>query len=809
MENFKNFDFENSSLPTIDFRVIFYKLLAGWKWILLSVLLALGIAYYINVRKKFIYSMDTKLSVKDEQNPFFTSNMNLTFNWGGASDKVETMITTLKSRTHNEDVVADLSYYIQYLKKEKYYFTDIYGQNPFIIEIDKKNYQVLNYPIRIEVLDDTRLKVSVDFESTALAMINYYDFTKNQLVIKDEIHYEKIISYGENVDFPFMHFKINKNIDSPNNQGVYYFKFLDFNSVVARFKNIKVKQISKSSSILSLSLTGENKAKLAQYLNRTVTILKQNQLRKKNLFAANTIAFIDNELTGVTDSLKQAEKQLETFRAKNQIFDLSSEGGKIYEDMSTFQSERMIIDRKIAYYNLLDTYLKDKNFTRISSPSAVGIDEPNIINGVSELVALAVQKEHLSQSLRTDNPIIKELDGKIKAREQVIKENIRSGKALLESDKAAINKRIGQLQYKYKKLPKAEQQLSNMKRVYDLSEASYNMLLEKRSQAGIAMAANVSDVTVIDNAKDVGQGPIAPNKRLNYIIALALGLILPILILILFALFDNNINTIDELKHETTIPFLGVVGTNQTKDDLVVFNKPRSGTAESFRAIRSSLQFFYKSIANDNANKVLVTSSVSGEGKTFVAKNIATVFALSGKKVVLLGLDLRKPRIHDGFDIDDQLGAVNYFIGDKTLEEIIQKTKITNLDVIASGPIPPNPSELLLGDELKTLIEALELEYDYIIIDTPPFGLVSDTFEIANYVDASVYVARQGYTKKGMLDLINDKYKKGEIKHISILFNDVKSGKGYGYGYGYGYGSYSNGYHSDDKKSFFAKLFKK
>ncbi len=807
MEKFNNFDFGSSNLPSIDIKALLFRVLRGWKWILLSIILSLAVAYYINVRKKYQYEMDTKISVKDEQNPFFTSSMNLTFNWGGSSDKVETMITTLKSRTHNEEVVEALDYYIQYLKQDKYYYTDIYGANPFIVQLDKNKPQVLNQLIKVTVLPDKKLQVAVDFETPQLQLIDYKIHKIYPFVVKGELHYEKTVTYNELVSFPFMQFKLIKNNDTFQNEGVYYIKFLNFNSVVSRFKKLKAKQISKSSSILSLSLQGENKAKLAKYLNATVAVLKQNQLRKKNLFAANTIAFIDRELTGVTDSLKTAERDLEQFRAKNQIFDLSSEGGKIYEDMSSFESERMVIARKIGYYELLDTYLKNKNFTRISSPSAVGIEEPNIISGVSELVAMAVEKEHLSQSLRADNPLLKELDGKIAAREQVIKENIRSAKALLKSDKAAINKRIAQLRHKYKKLPVAEQRLSNMKRVYDLSEASYNMLLEKRSQAGIAMAANVSDVTVIDNAKDVGQTPIAPNKLLNYIIALALGVILPIIMLLIMALLDSSINTIDELKHETKIPFLGVIGKNETKDDLVVFNKPRSGTAESFRAVRASLQFIYKKISKETAKKVLVTSSVSGEGKTFVTKNIATVFALSNKKTILIGLDLRKPRIHDGFTVDDKLGAVNYLIGDKTITEIIQQTKIENLDIITSGPIPPNPSELLLGSALAELITYLEKEYDYIIIDTPPVGLVSDTFEIANYVDASIYVVRQGYSKKGMLDMINDKYDKGEIKNITILFNDVASGKGYGYGYGYG--TYANGYHETTKKSFFQKLFKR
>ena len=220
--------------------------------------------------------------------------------------------------------------------------------------------------------------------------------------------------------------------------------------------------------------------------------------------------------------------------------------------------------------------------------------------------------------------------------------------------------------------------------------------------------------------------------------------------------------------------------------------------AESFRAIRSSLQFLYKKQQKQGAKILMITSSVSGEGKTFCSINLATVFALSEKKTVIVGLDLRKPRIFGDFNIDNITGVVNYLIGQKTVDDIIQPTHIPYLDVISSGPIPPNPSELLMGDAMAELIEELKLKYDYIILDTPPVGLVSDALELSRFCDATLYVTRQGFTKKGMLGVVNEKHKRGELHNISIVFNGYQNKAKYGYGYGYGYGAYGEGYHDEE-----------
>ncbi|HAT65452.1 MAG TPA: sugar transporter, partial [Flavobacteriaceae bacterium] len=242
------------------------------------------------------------------------------------------------------------------------------------------------------------------------------------------------------------------------------------------------------------------------------------------------------------------------------------------------------------------------------------------------------------------------------------------------------------------------------------------------------------------------------------------------------------------IERLTKIPILGVIGKSRVESNLAVIEKPKSAISESFRAIRSSLQYIYKKQGLQGAKTVLVTSSVSGEGKTFCSINIASVFALSEKRTVLVGLDLRKPKIFGDFNINNDIGVVNYLIEDATEEDIIQKTMIDTLDVITSGPIPPNPSELLMTERMAELIASLKGKYDYVVLDSPPLGLVADSLELIKYADATIYMVRQNHTKRGMFALINDKYKSGEVKNISLVFNFFEGKAKYGYGYGYGYG---------------------
>jgi len=794
--------FENA--PSFDFKGFLLKILSYWKWFLISVFIALMIAYQVNIRKEKIYGIETLISVKEETNPLFTSSTNLVFNWGGASDQIQTISTTLQSRSHNELVVDKLQFYIDYLIQGEYNILDAYGAVPFYVNIDKKQGQLAGSLIKIKFLSENEYEIRISFEGSSVSLVHYSDNSYSTTsVIEGE--FVKRYKVGEQVILPFLNWKLQIK-DKPGlyKGNEYFVRFNDFDGTVSAYRGVNVRADDRGSSIITLGMQGTNKARMVDYLNSTVKMLMKRQLDAKNQFATNTVKFIDSTLIAMESQLKKTGDELKSFRKDKNIYEIEG-GGDAYSDkILDFDSERDVIDRKITYYNSLKAYLKNSvDYSKLPAPSVAGIEDPNIVVNVSRLIALSTQRSEMAYAVKSEK-IFRDFDNQMEAVKNVLLENIVTAKASLQYDLAMIQSKINEAESKIKRLPDEQQELIKIKRKYDLNDNIYNTFLQKRSEADIVKAANLSDIRFIDPAKDIGGGLIGPKTGVNYILALFLGLLLPLFVITVLFFINNTIQNPDDVSKLTSIPLIGIVGVNFDKNNLAVFDKPKSALSESFRAIRSSLQFLYKKNNVAGAKTLMITSSVSGEGKTFCSINIATVFALSEKKTVIVGLDLRKPKLADEFNLTNTVGVVNYLIKDKSLDEIVNHTSVPYLDVILSGPVPPNPSELILSDGMKELIDELKSKYDYIILDTPPVGLVSDSLELTQYCDIILYVVRQNFTKKEMISLLNNRINREELHHTSIILNGfenkAKYGGGYGYGYGYGNGNYSNGYHEVEKK---------
>ncbi len=812
-KDFSFFESQNS----FDFKGFLIKTLSYWKWFLLSWAIAFTIAYQVNIRKEKIYSMQTTLSIKEESNPFFTSNTSLVFNWGGTSDEVQTVSTTFNSRSHNELVVDKLQFYIQYLKQGKYNITDAYGEVPFFVNIDKVKGQLYAQDIKIKFLDEKTYQIIIPFKNDYADVVHYIDNSVTKTaVVKDKDFVQKF-EVGQQVNLPFLNWKLELVPNPGFYKGNEYFvRFVSFDGTVANYQGINVEADAKGGSILKLSLEGTNKARLVKYLNTTVEVLKNNQLAMKNQFAINTIAFIDSTLLAIEKDLKITNAELKDFRKDKNIFEIEGEGSKISENLLSFDVQKDAINRKLTYYNSLNNYLKTSvDFSKLPAPSVAGIDDPNIIVGVSKLISLSTQRSELKYAVKSEK-IFRDFDNQMEAVKKVLIINIAQAKTALQYDLNLIIAKIGKTESSIKQLPEDKQELLKIQRKYDLSDNIYSTFLAKKSEADIVKAANLSDIHFIDPAKDIGGGLVGPKTGVNYILAFFLGFIFPLLFVFGIFFVNNSIQNADDISKLTKLPIIGVVGKKQNIGNLSVFEKPKSALSESFRSIRSSLQFLYKKQNIDGSKTLMVTSSISGEGKTFCSINIATVFAMSEKKTIILGLDLRKPKIFDDFNITNDIGIVNCLIGQKSLDEIIQNTHIPFLDVITSGPVPPNPAELIMCDAMKELLVELKTKYDYIILDTPPVGLVSDALELANFTDIILYIVRQNFTKKDMITLLNNRVKRDELKNVSVVLNSFENkakygyGYGYSYGYGYGYGNYSSGYHEDDRKANVVfKLYKK
>lgn len=803
MLDLKDFSiFENQS--TFDFKGFLLKIAGYWKWFLISLAICFFIAYQVNIRKEKIYGLETLISVKEESNPLFTSNTSLTFNWGGVSDEVQTITTTLQSRSHNELVVEKLQYYIDYLVQGEYNLIDAYGAVPFELELDKKKGQLTGALISITFVSESVYELKITFENSSVPLIHYADASRSITNVAVG-EFKKRFKVGQEVVLPFLNWRL-KIKDNPGfyKGNEYFVRFNDFDGTVSNYKGIGVRADDKGGSVLTLCMQGTNKARLVDYLNATVKMLIKRQLDSKNQFATNTIAFIDSTLVSMESQLKETGNELKSFRKDKNIIDVEDGGVKFSDRILKYDVEKDEITRKIAYYNSLRSYLKSSvDYSKLPAPSVAGIEDPNIVVNVSKLIALSAQRSEMAYAVKSEK-IFKDFDNQMLAVKNVLLENIVTAKQSLQYDLATVNSKIGASESVIKQLPEDQQELIKIKRKYDLSDNIYTTFLQKRSEADIVKAANLSDIHFIDPAKDVGGGLIGPKTSVNYVLALFLGILIPLIVVLIIFFINNSIQNTEELSNLTNIPLIGVIGVNRDKTALAVYNKPKSALSESFRAIRSSLQFLYKKQNVDGAKTLMITSSVSGEGKTFCSINIATVFALSEKKTVIVGLDFRKPKLFEEFNLNNDKGVVNYLINESSVDEITNATEISFLDVILSGPIPPNPAELIISERLGDLMRELKQKYDYIILDTPPVGLVSDALELDQYCDVTLYIVRQNFSKKDMITLLNNRVKRGELKNTSIVLNGfenkAKYGTGYGYGYGYGYGNntYAEGYHEKE-----------
>jgi len=808
MKENNKFDLE---LQSFDIKEYLFKVAGYWKLFLIVIVLALIIAKIINSTSQRIYSLKSVITVSDEQNPLFSSSTNIAFNWGGPSDKVETIITILKSRSHNEKVVKRLNYNIDYLIDGSFRKKDIYGDAPFKVSLDTLKYQLRGNELKFEFLNNDEVRISIELDDEKNSMINYFT-NDTKSFVPANLEFSEVFPVNTFIESPYFNFKITiENALYDLSDKTYYVRFNNFDSVVKRYQKVDVSTLKKGTSIIELSFDGPNKKKIESFINTTVEVLDEDQRRQKIKYALKTQKYIDTLFEVEANNLKNIETDLGDFKQKNKIYNLSIEGSTLLNEVTLLDHESHQIQSKLDYYNNLERYLTNNNVLdsdNIPAPALVDIEDPNIVTSVNNLIVFSKTREALEKKVKSSYPPLIRLNDEIKLERKILLEQIASLKTITRTNLNNINNRISKNNSKLNRLSPKEQKLLNFQRKYNITEANYNYLKQKSYEAGTAIAANVSDIKILDKAKDVGQLPIKPKKPFNYLIALMLGVMMPMLYVLTKETLNNKIQTVEEIEKAYKIPVLGVIGKNRyDKDRLIVNRKPNSTIAESFRALRSNIQFLFDS--SQKSKTIIITSSVSGEGKTLCAENMATVFAMSGKKTILVGLDLRKPKMHSDFNADNSIGIVNYLIGEKSLEEVIEKSGIDNLDLITSGPVPPNPSELLISDYATKLFENLKEKYEYIIIDTPPVGLVADALELFKYANAIMYMIRQDYTQRGMPKMIDGKYENGEVKNISYVLNDfeVKNryGEGYGYGYGYGYGKYGNGYHNNEKKQTFLK----
>ena len=791
-----------SQEETIDIKALILKYSQYWYYFVASILFFGCIAFLNNRYTVPKYSVSTTLLIRDDNNTQLgAENLLEGLELFSGKKNLKNEIVILSSYSLFEKVIEELNLGVSYYQHGFLQTNELFGISPFELDVDSSHLQLTGINFQITPLNNEEFKLSVSTSN----QFPYNILTKRlEKSLIADIDIEKKYAFNSVIESDFFSFKVNKSIHFNlekiiDSEKYFSFKFHQIDKLANKLiEDVIINPINKETSILKLNLRERNPRKSIQILNKITEIYIRSGLNEKNLMAINTIHFIDDQLTIIQDSLSEIERKLELFKTKHPNLEIVDKEYGTYFQKQKLDNSLSEQSVNIKYYKSLLTYLKnEKNTNSIISPTSMGISNPELNNLINQLLQLYAKKGELQLTTTEKNPNYIAILSQINHTKKTIIENVNnliSSALIYEVD--LIN-RVTTFNKKINKLPEAEKDYLILRREYEYNEQTAIYLQQKRYEASLARAGTESDHKVIDFARLDSSEPISPRKSLAYFISILIGILLPITFISLRDFFSDTIKSKSDLMNSTKIPILGLVGHSDNARSLVVPNASKSIIAESFRALRTNIQY----LAADKEKKIItVTSSIGGEGKTFTTMNLAAIFALSGHKTVLIGGDLRKPKLHEDFKVNTSKGLSSYLINKSDLAEVIEKTEIETLDVIASGPTPPNPAELLDSNKMKDLIIDLNKTYDYVIIDTPPIGLVTDGVILMQNADVNLYVVRHNYSKAGALNIINNLYKQKQVENVHIIINDFKhTSSGYGYGYGYGYGSSGYGYYENEE----------
>lgn len=541
----------------------------------------------------------------------------------------------------------------------------------------------------------------------------------------------------------------------------------------------------KESNIIDLSIVSDMPRRDEALLGKIIEQYNLNTIVDKNIVATNTAAFIDERLAVIYTELTEAEDAVATYKTQNNIADLSEEARLFLKANSDEQKELAEVETQLNLVNYIEDFLNDetKHFSLI--PANIGITDPSLTSYIGEYNTMLLQRMRILRTATDNNPVVEQLNGQLLSMRQNIIASIASVRESLTITKQGLARRDSQFSARIKSVPMQERQYVQIKRQQELKEEVYLYLYQKREENALMLAATTMPAKVVDVPK-VDTLSAEPSRKLVIFFCIFLGLSFPAALLCLLSFLNNKITDVKEFESAIDVPFAGYIVENSRGKHIAIQEGESSASAELFRLLRTNLRFLLP--AGISNPVVLVTSSISGEGKSYVATNIALSLAILGKKVVLVGLDIRKPMLAYYFNLSDKGCLTSYLSDDAyTVDDTIQPShEHPNLDIVPCGVIPPNPSELLQNERLEAFFAELRQRYEYIIVDTAPVAMVSDTFLLDRIADMTLFISRANYTSRDMIEFINQTVVQ-RMKNVACVLNGVKhSGVGYGYGYGYG-----------------------
>ncbi|QHT65772.1 polysaccharide biosynthesis tyrosine autokinase [Rhodocytophaga rosea] len=758
-----------------ELRKIAEKVFRKWHILALSVFICLAIAYLVNRYTVPEYYISTSIYVKQpKENPNIAA---LLFEQNATGTNLAAEVIKLNSFSLVEATVKSLTLEVSYFKEGNIKVYELYKDSPITIVPDTTSETIpYNQPIICVINNKKTFSVKMNEED-----VNF----KN-----------KTYAFGKAAKingFTFTAYLNNLNVIE--NEEI-IFQVNDINNIIQHYQdNLGIEADDKESSVIFLSMISETPAKEIDFLNQHVINFINEDIKEKNIASDKTVNFINQQLAMNTDSLDFIELQLEQFKGQNPSIDLSEQGNQLYTDIRALEQEKANLLMANRYYDFITSTLQQNNeVDQIVIPPYLSIKDPGLEATIENLVATQLENKLLKSDNKLKNPYIQVNEQKIAELKNSIQKKIQGLKAANALTINNITNKINTHLASQKELPSAERKLVDIKRNYVISESLVQFLMQKRAEAEITRTSNTSDFKIVDRARVSGV-PIKPRPMKNYLTAIIIGLIIPIGLIFLTDLLDTKIATKDDILKLSALPVLGMVVHSKLKNKLLNDENHKSALAESFRSIRSNLSFL--SSSTNQSKIILVTSAVSGEGKSFCAENLASILAAAGRKTVLIQADMRKINETELSADLKILGLSNYLAGNVSIVDIINPTQIQNLSLIRSGHIPPNPAELILSSQMRKLLNEIHNQFDCVIIDTPPIGIISDGLELMKYADINIVVVRQSYTEKSFLAHLNDIYRIHKIRNMAILLNDMKMDNLIGYGVSK-YGSY---YYQEQKKS--------
>lgn len=773
---------------SINYKAVIYKLLSNWYWFVICGILGLAISYFITKHTLPSYQVSSSLVLSEEKNVGSANQIFEELSLGGKQN-IENQIGILKSYTIIESTLCNLDWRISLYEKLFIGKRDLYLARPLFLKLDATAVNLEDCEIKITPLGD---KYNLHIET-----IN--PKTLQVLEINTDYEYSKIFKSE------FFTFTILKQ--SNLLAETYVFVINNLQTQTLNFKRrLNVEKQNKKADIISLSMTSTCVARDVDFLNKLSSTYISSGLRDKNLTSKNTVYFIDSQLEGLSDSLKHTGKKFTDFRSKNRTLNISMQADMIVEKVKEIEKQRAKVEMAYEYYKNLQAYIGDaKLMESIIAPSVVGVLDLGLTSMLSRLSILYGEKSRMEMIAMPHNPSLILLNKDIENILVALEENLRNLVGNTKSEIRRLKNRAQDIDMQLTTLPSMEQKLISIKRRFDLNNEIYNFLLKKRSEAAISMAANVSDAKRLDIARIKTSIYKGPKKTFNYLIGFFLGLMIPAVLLFIQDFLNDSIETQDYIESNSKLRLMGNIMRNTSDSELPAVECVRSSITESFRSLRTNIHYLFE---NTDNKVVAIHSAVPGEGKTFIALNLACVLASTSKKTLIIGADLRKAHLLDMLDDKGSMGLSKLLSGNYKIEDVIVDTQHENLDFLPSGYAPLNPAELLQSDAFKEMLVCLRNMYDYIVIDNAPVSLVTDGFIVSSSSDLNLFVIRQKYSSKENLKFINSIESQKQMRNIALVFNDVKLGS---LSYKYSYYNYSSTYYGDneDNKFSVSKLFKR